>query len=189
MGVHIPKSRGEGEPHKNASLSILWNNSEVRKKKDFHEPQLLKNYLKSKQEKQTISSKKWLLFMKENAVYIPEFGSFTRESERAGRLREVLVEISGNSVRKLSVSELETALIRDVIIFFFFSDLTREDSTRGEHYRKSFTPFHIYNHKIAHSTDAGFCPQLTNRSQCQNIRPVSFHILPLPISYLHCSNM
>lgn len=48
---------------------------------------------------------------------MPEFGSFGREMERTGMVWEVLVEISGDSVRNLSVSELKPALTRDYIFF------------------------------------------------------------------------
>lgn len=48
---------------------------------------------------------------------------------------EILVEISRNLVRNLSVSELKTALSRDL----FFCNLPRWDYTRWVHYWNSFT--------------------------------------------------
>ena len=81
--------------------------------------------MKNKQEKQTISSKKWLLFINESAVYKQEFGSFGRDMEGVGMIWEILVEIFRNLVRNLSVSELKTALSRDLFFATCLGEITQ----------------------------------------------------------------
>ena len=82
--------------------------------------------LKTKQEKQIIFSKKWLLFINENAVYKQEFGSFGREMEGPGMVSEVLVEISRNLVGNLSVSESKnSALSRDLFFKTCLGEITK----------------------------------------------------------------
>lgn len=71
--------------------------------------------MKNKQEKQIIISKKWLLFINENAVYKQKFGSFGGEIEGPGMVLEALTEISRNSVGNLSVSESKNCIIQRFI--------------------------------------------------------------------------
>ena len=82
--------------------------------------------LKTKQEKQIIFSKKWLIFINENAVYKQEFGSFGREMEGPGMVSEALVEISRNLVGNLSVSESKnSALSRDLFFKTCLGEITK----------------------------------------------------------------
>ena len=83
--------------------------------------------LKTKQEKQIIFSKKWLIFINENAVYKQEFGSFGREMEGPGMVSEALVEISRNLVGNLSVSESKNSasLSRDLFFKTCLGEITK----------------------------------------------------------------
>ena len=95
--------------------------------------------LKTKQEKQIIFSKKWLIFINENAVYKQEFGSFGREMEGPGMVSEALVEISRNLVGNLSVSESKnSALSRDLFFKTCLGEITKGECITVFYYLHSF---------------------------------------------------